>query len=190
MSRTRRLLPLVTAVVLAAGLAAPGQGMAPAPAPGPHPRVAFPTRTVTDTLGNTLLADSRGRAMQLHGANRGKFTRITESEIADLAAAGLTLLRLPIMWRHVEPVQGEYDQEYISYLRDVLSWADTYGLLVMVDWHQDVFGQAFGFDGIPVWATRTDGIEFVRAPGNWFDNYWHPAVQRAFKHLWNDEDLQ
>ena len=132
--------------------------------------------------------------MQLRGANRGKVTRITESEVADLAAAGLTLLRLPIQWRRVEPAQGEYDQDYVGYLQDVLGWAHTYGLLVIVDWHQDVFGEAFGindgFDGAPAWATRTDGIEFHRAPGGWFNSYWHPAVKAAFSHLWNDPDLQ
>lgn len=194
MPTMRRTLALVAVLALSVGLTAPVGATTPSPTDGLATQVSFPTRTVTDRAGNTRLADEHGRAVQLHGANRGKVTRITEPEVANMAAAGLTLLRLPIQWRRVEPVQGEFDQEYIQYLRDALGWADQYGLLVLVDWHQDVFGPAFGlnygFDGIPEWATRTDGIEFERVPGNWFNSYWHPAVQAAFKHLWNDPDLQ
>lgn len=197
MSRVPRLLAAATALAVLGGLTATSPTVAApttAPARELSTGVTFPTRTVTDAAGNTLLADAHGRAMQLRGANRGKFTRITESEVADFAAAGFTLLRLPIQWRRVEPVQGEYDQDYLAYVQDVLDWADTYGVLVLVDWHQDVFGEFFGtqygFDGAPTWATRTDGIEFERAPGNWFNSYWHPAVQAAFKHLWGDADLQ
>ncbi len=192
MSRPARLLALIPALALAVGLTAPAG--ATTSTEGLETQLSFPTRTVTDAAGNTLLADRYGRALQLHGANLGKTGDITEKGVADMAAAGLTLLRYPIQWRKVEPTQGDYDEAYVEHLKEVLGWAETYGVLVMIDWHQDVFGpyfgENFGFDGIPAWATRTDGIEFERVPGNWFNSYWHPAVQAAFTHLWNDADLQ
>ncbi|MGH1564776.1 glycoside hydrolase family 5 protein [Mumia sp. DW29H23] len=151
--------------------------------------VAFPERTVVDARGNTLLADRHGRAMQLRGTNLGKFDDITEADVAMMADAGFTVLRLPIQWRKLEPAQGRYDAQYLQAIRNVLDWSHEHGLLVMVDWHQDVFGPAFGFDGIPAWATRDDGIPFEPIPGNWFYNYFHPAVQAAFHHLFNDADL-
>ena len=154
-------------------------------------QVSFPTRTVRDAAGNTLLADSSGRALQLHGANLGKTDDITEDDVADLGAAGFTLLRLPIQWSKLEPTQGEYDAAYLQHIEDVLAWAHEYGLLVLVDWHQDVFGPAFpGFDGAPTWATRTDGHVFTPDPGNWFINYFDPAVKAAFTHLYGDADLR
>ncbi len=189
MSRLVRLLAPIATIALAAGLCAPADATTADP-PGRGP-IAFPTRTVTDASGNTLLADSTGRAMQLRGANLGKVNDITEKDVADMAAAGLTLLRIPIQWSQVEPTEGAYDAAYIQSIEDALTWAHEYGLMVIVDWHQDVFGPAFpGFDGIPAWATRTDGIEFEPIPGNWFYNYFTPAVQAAFQHLWNDADLR
>lgn len=185
------LAVLATTAALAAGLVAPAQAATPAPdRPEPRTAVPFPTRTVTDPSGDALLADRHGRALQLHGANLGKYGDITEQDVADLAAAGLSLLRLPIQWSEVEPTEGTYDEAYVQQIQDVLDWADEYGMLVIVDWHQDVFGPAFGFDGAPEWATRTDGIAFEPVEGNWFNNYYQPAVIAAFNHLYRDADLQ
>ncbi|MBZ5738825.1 glycoside hydrolase family 5 protein [Nocardioides mangrovi] len=183
-----------TAALVGLGLPAVSPVADPAAAegqrPAPRSAVPFPTRTAADRDGNTRLADDRGRILQLRGANLGKFDDITEQDVADLGAAGLSLLRLPIQWSLVEPTEGSYDAAYLQHVQDVLDWAHEAGLLVLVDWHQDVFGPAFGFDGAPAWATRTDGLEFEPVDGNWFNNYFHPAVQAAFSHLWNDADLQ
>ncbi|WP_181407461.1 glycoside hydrolase family 5 protein [Nocardioides sambongensis] len=192
--RTRRLAGAIAALAAAVAVLSPiGAAQArerPEPPRATHATATFPTRTVTDRAGNTLLADRSGRSLDLRGTNLGKFDDITEADVARMGAAGFTLLRLPIQWRKLEPVQGEYDATYLQHIRDVLGWADEHGLLVMVDWHQDVFGPAFGFDGIPAWATRDDDLPYERWPGNWFDNYFQPAVQAAFDHLWNDEDLR
>jgi len=188
--RGARLLALASSLLLAAGLTAPVDAAAPRP-PRFHPQVSFPTRTVTDAAGTTLLADRHGRALQLHGANLGKTGDLTERGIANLAAAGLTLLRLPIQWEHLEPTQGSYDAAYVQQVKDALRWAHEYGVLVLVDWHQDVYGPAFpGFDGAPAWTTRTDGHVFQPATGNWAQNYTDPAVMAAFRHLFRDPDLQ
>ncbi|MEQ6900710.1 cellulase family glycosylhydrolase [Nocardioides sp. YIM 152588] len=189
MSRRSRLLAGVAALALLPALT-PAADAAPAQAPEPHTYVPFPTGTTTTDDGDTVLADRHGRAVQLRGVNLGKFDDIGRADVATMGEAGFTLLRLPIQWRRLEPTQDAYDAGYVQHIRDVLRWAQRYGLKVLVDWHQDVFGPAFGFDGIPEWATRTDDIPFERVEGNWFNNYFHPAVQAAFTHLWNDEDLR
>lgn len=190
-----RVLPTLAAAVAAAALlsvttGADGSTPPTTGTPQLHTQVRFPTRTVLDADGDTLLADSSGRALQLHGANLGKTDDITEQDVADLGAAGFTLLRLPIQWSNLEPTQGSYDADYLQHVEDVLAWAEEHGVLVLVDWHQDVFGPAFGFDGAPEWATRTDGLVFTPVEGNWFNNYFDPAVKAAFAHLWNDPDLR
>ncbi|WP_269853215.1 cellulase family glycosylhydrolase [Streptomyces sp. RPT161] len=148
-----------------------------------------PAGTVT-THGRTYLADARGRALQLHGLNLGKTEAVTEPAVAQLAASGFDLMRLDIQWSRVEPRRGRYDTAYLHYLDHVLSWADRYHLLVLVDWHQDVYGPRFGGDGLPRWATRTDGLPFHHDPGDWFADYFQPAVQAAFRHLYDDPDLR
>lgn len=203
MARPTRLLALVGVFVLSGSLTLGGPanadptGRSPAESsgaaaakPGLRTAVSFPTRTTTDKAGNTLLADATGRALQLRGVNQGKWKDITREDVAKMSTAGFTLLRLPIQWEYVEPTRGSYDAAYVQHIRNVLDWAQEYGLLVMVDWHQDVFGAGFDSNGAPAWATRTDGIEYEPGDGNWFENYFHPAVQAAFTHLWNDPDLQ
>lgn len=171
--------------------AAPSHQAAPVAA-APH-RAAAPVAagTVTTPDGRTYLADRQGRALQLHGLNLGKTDTVTEAGIAELAASGFNLVRLNIQWQKVEPRRGHYDTAYLRYLGRVMDWADRYGVLVLVDWHQDVFGPAFGFNGIPAWATRTDGIPYEPLPGDdWFANYFQPAVGAAFRHLYDDADLR
>ncbi len=183
-----------TVVACAATLSVLGAA-APAGTAGAGPGVyavrplETPAGTVT-THGRTYLADARGRALQLHGLNLGKTETVTEPAVAGLAASGFDLLRLDIQWSRVEPRKGRCDTAYLHYLDHVLTWADHYHLLVLVDWHQDVYGPRFGGDGLPGWATRTDGLPFHHDPADWFADYFQPAVQAAFRHLYDDPDLR
>jgi len=191
--RTATTLAFGTAVLCALPAAAPAQahstptGME---APWGAGATARPTGTVTMPDGVVHLADSRGRALRLHGFNLGKSDTVTRDRVARLARDGFNLMRLDIQWEKVEPGQGRYDTAYLRYLDQVLDWADRYHVLVLVDWHQDVFGPAFGHDGIPAWATRTDGLPFQSNPDDWFSDYFQPAVQAAFTHLYDDPDLR
>ncbi|MFI7103533.1 cellulase family glycosylhydrolase [Streptomyces sp. NPDC050161] len=193
------------AVILVLGLALLGAAPAvepeataravarPEPAAAPHGRAAdqaVPSGTVTSPDGLTHLTDRHGRVLRLRGLNRGKTDTVTEAHIAQLAGDGFGLLRLNIQWQKVEPHRGRYDTGYLSYLDRILGWADRHRVLVLIDWHQDVFGPAFGHNGIPAWATRTDGLPFEPNPDDWFTDYFQPAVQAAFTHLYDDADLR
>ncbi|MER7395348.1 cellulase family glycosylhydrolase [Streptomyces sp. NPDC000151] len=152
--------------------------------------ISTPSGTVTTPDGRTRLADRQGRVLTLRGLNLGKTDTVTEHRVARLASEGFTLMRLNIQWEKLEPRGGHYDTAYLRHLDQVLGWADRYGVLVLVDWHQDVFGPAFGHNGIPTWATRTDGLPFEPNPDDWFSDYFQPAVQAAFTHLYDDADLR
>ncbi|MFE3653172.1 cellulase family glycosylhydrolase [Streptomyces sp. NPDC059122] len=151
---------------------------------------AVPTGTVTSPDGRTFFTDRDGRVLRPRGLNLGKTDTVTEEHLAQLAGDGFTLVRLNIQWEKVEPHRGRYDTGYLRYLDRVLGWADRYRVLVLIDWHQDVFGPAFGHNGIPAWATRTDGLPFEPNPDDWFADYFQPAVQAAFTHLYDDPDLR
>ncbi|MGG2461517.1 cellulase family glycosylhydrolase [Streptomyces sp. RGM 3693] len=151
---------------------------------------AVPSGTVTGPDGRTFFADRDGRVLRPRGLNLGKTDTVTEEHIAQLAGDGFDLVRLNIQWEKVEPHRGRYDSGYLRYLDRVLGWADRYRVLVLIDWHQDAFGPAFGHNGIPAWATRTDGLPFHPNPDDWFADYFQPAVQAAFTHLYDDPDLR
>ncbi|MFG3009185.1 cellulase family glycosylhydrolase [Streptomyces cinerochromogenes] len=144
------------------------------------------------------LTDRQGRVLTLHGWNiedkthRGEaaLTGITERHLRDMRAQGFDFARLLVFWDDLEPQPGHYSPGYLRRIGRVLDWAEKYHLKVVIDAHQDVFGPAFGRRGIPEWATRTDGLPFTPHPDDWFAEYFEPAVQRAFTHLYEDADLR
>lgn len=150
------------------------------------------TETITTPDGRTFITDERGRALQLRGYNGGKYVsdRLTADDVAAIADQGFNFLRLVVQWQYFEPTQGDYDEAYFDYVDSVLDAADREGVHVMIDMHQDVYGPAFGASGAPEWTTRTDGLPFEADPANWFNNYFQPAVMRAFTHLYDDADLR
>lgn len=166
--------------------------------PAPAEAAALPGYGKITVGGKTYITDAQGRALTLRGFNRGKYANdhVTLPDIQRMSARGFNFLRLVVQWDNIEPVKGRYNQRYLGYVDRVLNWADRYGIYVMVDMHQDVFGPAFdspgtnSHDGAPKWATRTDGLPFVHNPDDWFQDYFQPAVMRAFEHLYEDADLR
>ncbi len=161
------------------------------PAGAASEQTAFPTGTTTAD-GRTVFTDSHGRTLQLRGFNVDKYDETTEADVRSIAAHGFTLVRVAISWARLEPARGGYDRAELAKLQRVMGWADRYGLLAVVDFHQDVYGPKYGGGdrGIPEWATRDEGLPFVPDPNDWFAGYFQPAVQAAFRHLYDDPDLR
>ncbi|MFJ9459252.1 cellulase family glycosylhydrolase [Kitasatospora sp. NPDC101447] len=188
--RLRRTAVALLLAATAALTAAPAQG-----APNPARAAAtahFPTGTATSPDGRTALTDARGRRLGLRGFNLDKYAEATEADLRSVAAQGFTLVRLPVSWTRLEPRRRHLDGAELQRLQRLLGWADRLNLLVLVDFHQDVYGPKFGggTNGIPVWATRDDGLPFTPDPDDWFAGYFQPAVQAAFRHLYDDPDLR
>ncbi|MFC9385827.1 cellulase family glycosylhydrolase [Streptomyces venezuelae] len=164
------------------------------------PAVAAPAPVGAEAGGGAIpvLTDERGRALTLRGwnvedkANRGAaaLSAITERHFRDMRAKGFNFARLLVFWDDLEPRPGEYSKDYLRKIERILDWAEKHDVKVLIDAHQDVFGPAFGHRGVPAWATRTDGLPFTPHPDDWFSEYFEPAVQRAFTHLYEDEDLR
>lgn len=144
------------------------------------------------------LTDLDGRVLTIRGwnvedkAHHGEhaLTGITERHFRDLAASGFNTARVLFFWQDLEPAPGAYSSVYLARIEQILEWAERYDVQVILDAHQDVYGEEFGSGGIPAWATRTDGLPFEETPGDWFAGYFQPAVMRAFTHLYTDADLQ
>ncbi|WP_433545725.1 cellulase family glycosylhydrolase [Streptomyces sp. CA-294286] len=191
----RTVVSVACGVLLAAGgLVSPAASAAPAPT---SPASAAPVPT-SAAHGIPKLTDEHGRVLTLRGWNvedkthRGDraLSLITEKHFRDMSAQGFNFARLLVFWDDLEAERGRYSEKYLRKIDRILGWAHRYGVKVLIDGHQDVFGPAFGHRGIPEWATRTDGLPFTPHPDDWFSEYFQPAVQRAFTHLYEDADLQ
>ncbi len=161
----------------------------------PADRGPFDARKVSATTladGRTAFTDTRGRVLDLRGFNLDKYDETTEADLRELAANGFGLVRIAVSWSRLEPAPGRYDRAQLARLGQLLDWAAEYRLYAVVDYHQDVYGQYFlgGDGGAPAWATRDDGLPFTPDPVDWFAGYFQPAVQAAFRHLYDDPDLR
>lgn len=184
-------LAALTALVVTATLL--GTAIAPAAPAGatadPQALAAAPVPRLTDDQGRTLTLRGWNVEDKIHRGPEA-LSAITERHFADLRAHGFNFARLLVFWDDLEPRRGQYSEAYLRKIRRILGWAHTHRVHVVIDAHQDVFGPAFGHRGIPEWATRTDGLPFTPHPDDWFAEYFEPAVQRAFTHLYEDADLR
>ncbi|ORY93286.1 glycoside hydrolase superfamily [Syncephalastrum racemosum] len=79
--------------------------------------------------------------------------------LARLRAWGLTLVRLLIPWESIEHAgPGEYDEEYIEYLRQLISLMPDYGIKCFIDPHQDTWSRFSGGSGAPGWTFEVAGM--------------------------------
>jgi hypothetical protein len=140
-------------LLVAATLAACVDGSAPQHDPLPL------TRLTTD---RTYLRDGHGRYVFFHGINVSGSTKAPEvdatgfadylarpfaladadAELEKIRQMGFTAMRLLIMWEGIEPyAKGEYDTDYLDYIREVVKRAGDHGLHVLLDMHQDMFSR-------------------------------------------------
>lgn len=96
-------------------------------------------------------------------------TWITEQDFADIAAAGLNHVRVPIGYWAFDVSAGEpYIQGQLPYLNMAVSWAAKYNLKVIVDLH-GAPGSQNGFDNSgqrmpsPQWQTQQSYVDRTNA---------------------------
>ncbi|KAG8923855.1 hypothetical protein FRC02_010851 [Tulasnella sp. 418] len=78
---------------------------------------------------------------------------------ARLRRWGLTFIRFMVTWEALEHAgPGQYDNEYIEYIRSVLTLLPEFGLTAFVSMHQDVWSRYSGGSGAPAWTLELVGF--------------------------------
>ncbi|KAI0073547.1 glycoside hydrolase [Panus rudis PR-1116 ss-1] len=81
------------------------------------------------------------------------------AHFARLRRWGLTFIRFLVTWEAVEHAgPGQYDMEYLEYLRQIISLLPEYGLSCFVALHQDVWSRYTGGSGAPAWTLEYVGF--------------------------------
>ena len=122
---------------------------------------------------------------------------LCQSDIEEMAALGFNSLRLPLSWSLLEPKRGEFSQTYVDRTAQVVDWAKTLGMYVIIDMHQNAYSHfvqaepGSGVDlssnsGAPAWATITDGLPSKLLIPN--QREANPAVVEGFNNFWYNRD--
>lgn len=130
------------------------------------------------------LVDEDGRVVFLRGVNarvEGLFDvsfddgRVTlepippfgPSDAARMRALGLNVLRLPINWSGLEPLDTTpptYSAAYVDTLARVVDDCRAAGIYVLIDWHEDAYSKEIGEDGAPLWAIDPPPTTLLEGP--------------------------
>ena len=184
-----------------AGDAAPDAVVADATTPdavaadaGPDTRYAWPARW---HVSRGFIRDAEGRAVIMRGMNLSGshkqapyFGFHTETDFARVRQSwGMNSIRLLFSWSAVEPTRGQYDQAFLTKLALRVEWARKAGLLVVLDSHQDVYGEGFGGNGAPRWTCSEARYKAHKPLSPWFLNYSSPPVMACFDDLFSNVSL-
>jgi endoglycosylceramidase len=113
----------------------------------------------------------------------------TQTDYAALRTAwGMNTIRFIMPWAAIEPSDGAFDEAYLDQLATRVAWAADAGLAVILDMHQDVYGEGFGFDGAPRWVCDEARYAAFVPRDPWALNYADPNVMACFDDLWAQPD--
>jgi endoglycosylceramidase len=147
-----------------------------------------------------FLRDSDGRALILHGANVSGMNKYAPyfdfQQAPDIARMrdewGMNGMRLVTVWAAIEPQRGVFDDAYLDQLELRVQWAQAADIVVVVDMHQDLYGEGFakgGGDGAPLWTCDQSKYDAFVPTTPWFFGSLDPNVEFCVDQFFHDESL-
>ena len=120
------------------------------------------------SLAGQSFVDEVGRTCLFHGTNAivkgppwypdyttfSHDISMSKEDFAVMEELGLNVLRLGVMWPGVEPTQGDYDEEYLTHIANIVELAGEFGVYTLLDMHQDGLSEYMCGEGLPTWAVR------------------------------------
>ncbi len=124
----------------------------------------------------------------------------TEADFQEMAARGVSVIRLIVHWSRIEPERGQIDNAYLDEIDGMVQLAAKYDIYSVIDMHQDAYSAFIytaedeecpdgttpgkGWDGAPEWATITDGLSTCITE----ERNSAPAVIAAWDHFYDNTD--
>ena len=143
------------------------------------------------------LMDEDGRTVILRGVNVGQKgdTYLPKHDEAAVRAlvkeTGINFVRFYIHWRKLEPKPHHFDKEYAQKVAAIAKNFTNAGVYVLIDMHQDVWGEPFSGSGAAEWTSM--GLNRAQTPMTkglpWQAQYLDRRVYQSFNHFWNDDSL-
>jgi endoglycosylceramidase len=186
MRRLRARSTTASGIFAIALLASCGNSSAPAPSPA----------TGVWHVSGGFIRDEAGRAVILRGVQVSGDQKATPYLDGETAADyqrihddwGFDSIRFLMVWAAIEPQKGQYDDAYLDALAERAGWAQAAGLSVVVDMHQDIYGEGFGYDGAPAWACDASNYAAFQPVTPWSLNALNPNVEACTDELYTSPD--
>src|SRR5215467_12022395 len=122
-------------------------------------------------------------------------------QIKLLKDLGFNIVRFLVMWKAIEPTpnpnldqllpQGE---NYLNLVKEIIDVLYSYGLFVIIDFHQDIAHEVYGGDGFPDWALAIDFFHGKPTePARLKDRYWSTQyyinylVRHTLESFWKND---
>jgi endoglycosylceramidase len=101
---------------------------------------------------------------------------------------GFNGVRFLVTWAAVEPQKGVYDDAYLDALATRVGWMEAQGILVVIDMHQDLYGEGFYGDGAPKWTCDQKYYDAFKPAAQWFFSYNDPNMIACYDGFWNSTE--
>lgn len=145
-----------------------------------------------------FLRDPLGRALVLRGMNVSSVHKAPPyfdfHDTADYERMrdewGQNVVRFLVEWMALEPEEGVIDEAYLDELEVRVTRATDAGLFVVLDMHQDVYGEGFGGNGAPRWTCDEAHYAAFTPTEPWFLNYLDDEVVACYDHFWQSPALR
>jgi endoglycosylceramidase len=157
--------------------------------PQPAPRGSIPPLS----RSGRWFTDLHGRVVMLRGINfvqkappfHPGAVGFDDDDAALLEERGFNTVRLGVVFEALMPEPGRINGDYVDRLVEMARVLARHRIYVLLDFHQDGWGPATHGNGMPAWATLTDGLP---NPPVGFPLYYvqNPALQRAFDNFWTN----
>jgi endoglycosylceramidase len=191
-----------------------GTDLGPDMTPPYEPEASWPfALRPLSTRDDLRIVDDRGRDTLLRGVNitsLGEYWQgnpdspptleTTDADWDEMAASGVSVIRLVVHWSRIEPQRGVIDEGYLDRIESYVEAAARRGIHTVIDMHQDAYSAfistppgeicpegttpAKGWDGAPAWAVFTDGASTCISG----DRNSSPAVRNAWNAFYDNRD--
>jgi endoglycosylceramidase len=169
--------------VLARAGAKPARLLATSAAAVPPAPIGHAGRWLTDADGRVLLVTGVNMVNKLapYAPDADGFGA---DDAAFLAANGFDAVRLGVIWKAVEPEPGVFDDSYLARIAATVNLLGSYGIVSLLDFHQDMYNEEFQGEGAPDWAVDTSGLLAFPELGFPANYFLQPALQAAYDNFW------